>query len=723
MGAMSQPGPRSLRRIAADLAGALNGAASSLAITVAAATLVFAPLGAEWLPAALVACLACAIVGGLVAAIFSSSRVTISSPRAAVSIVVASLVATLHGEMPTLGPVATVALALVAVMLAGAMQAIGGALRLGQLVRFVPFPVIAGFTHGIALALVVIYVPVFLGMAELPRLVWPRGMAIDPGSVVVGGMTLAATMICARPRWRLPALFVGLAAGTSLHAALSIAAPHLAAGAVLPLTALPLPQSPLAEPSLSTLLTQPAVWRLLVSFALAIAVVASVDSLIGAMAVETRSGMRSNPNRDLAAQGLGNIASALSGGVATSYSAVQVLSALGAGATGRLATYATPLLVLALAAAGTYLCDGIPMPVVAALMLFVAGRLADPWGFALLRLARKAETRRDPVVRNSLIVYVLVALSIVLLDVVTALVVGMTVAAVIFLRTVNQHLVRRVVSGPAVRSRRLFPPGPTEAIARGMECVTVIELQGPLFFGTADRIVEEVHRLPSSVRFVVLDLWRVQALDETAVAVVSRLAARMRLERREFVVSGRPPGLLAMDASLPRAFADRDRAIEWIEERLLDEARMPDALDAIRPAAVADLLALEPAERQVLDRESRVESHPPGHRLFRAGDASDALYFLLEGRVSIVHDAPGESMRIVTFLPGNIFGDVAFVDGKPRSADAICDTVSRLLVLDRAALARIGQDAPSVVVRLYALLAQNIAGRLRAADRIIREVV
>ena len=711
------------RRLGANLAGTLNGAVSTLTITVAAATLVFAPLGAAAFPQALAACLVCVVVGGMVAGLVSSTPVSMSSPRAAVSIVVASLVGVLHRDFPSLAPITVILLACVTVLLAGALQAIAGTLRLGQLVRFVPFPVIAGFTHGIALALLAIYIPVMLGMAELPRLAWPSGAPVQWGAVAVGLFTIAVTWGCVHLKLRLPALFVGLVSGTLLHVVLGAEVPSLATGAVLPIGKLAFPGALLGDATVMQQLSQPAIWRLLVSFAIAIAVVASVDSLIGAMAVETRTGVRSNPNRDLAAQGLANMASGAAGGVAISYAAVQVLSAVGAGARDRIASVASPLVVGALAAAGAGLIDGIPMAVVAALMIYVAVRLADPWGFALLRLALDPATRRDPTVRDSLVVYALVTLAIVLLDVVTALVVGVTVAAIIFLRNVNQHVVRRVLSGPAIRSRRLFPPGPTQVLSKGMDSVAVVELQGPLFFGTADRIVEEVQQLPSATRFVIVDLWRVQALDETAVAVLSRLASRLRAQRRELLVSGRPPGLLAIDGSMPQVFADRDRALEWVEERLLDEAGMPTVPPHIDADEVTRLLDLHGEEAQLLVREARVEELPAGHRIFRAGDASDELYFLLSGRVSIVHEGGGTPMRIVTFLPGNMFGDVAFVDRQPRSADAMCDVSSRVLVLDRAALARIEGQQPAVVTRLYAMLSHNIAARLRATDRLVREVV
>ena len=102
-----------------------------------------------------------------------------------------------------------------------------------------------------------------------------------------------------------------------------------------------------------------------------------------------------------------------------------------------------------------------------------------------------------------------------------------------------------------------------------------------------------------------------------------------------------------------------------------------------------------------------------------AGDASKELYFLLSGRVTIILG----QVRIVTFLAGNMFGDVAFVDGEPRSADAVCDADCRVMVLSHETLARIEAEAPELKGRVHVALALEIAARLRATDRMVREIL
>ncbi len=707
--------------LGANLLGALNGAVTCIASTLAAATLVFAPLGPGYLSHGVLACLVGAIAGGFIAALLSSTPVTLSSPRSAQCVVIAALVSALARDVAIPAPQFIIALTCVATLMAGLMQIAGGIFRVGQLVRFVPYPVIAGFTHGISLILFVVYIPMALGTSGVPRLEWPAWSAIVPGSIVVAVVTMAVAMAMWRYRPRLPAFFIGLSAGVIVHAVMVKWAPGLVAGAAsLEMGGLPLSLAPPADwGNLIGAVGDPTIWSHVSSFAVALAVVASVDSLLAVAIVETRHGVRSRPDRDLMAQGAANAASGALGGVSISYSSAQVDSAYEGGARSRVASLAAPFAVLAIMGGAYYASVGIPLAALAGLMLLMAARITDPWAFAMIRTAWATRRNLDSAVKHSLAVYGLVALSVILLGVIPALAIGVSAAALMFLRTMNRQVVRRVSTGVVLRSRRLFQPAVARVLARRMQEVAVMELQGPLFFGTSDRIVEEVSRLPASTRYLVLDLARVQAIDQTAVSVVLRVAAKLQAEKRTLLLSGNPPGLLSVAVSLPPAFPDRDRAVEWIEERFMGEATMPVPPAVLPPSAFARQLRFDGAGAEVLERHCPIVEFAAGSTIFRAGDESKQLYFLLAGRVTIIL---GE-MRLVTFLAGNMFGDVAFVDGEPRSADAVCDEKCRVMVLDRATLAQIEAEAPELAGKVHVALAMEIAGRLRATDRIVREIL
>ena len=706
-----------------DLAGSANAAATSFAVAVGGGVLIFAPLGPEWLPYGIVAAFIATVGGGAVASILSSTPVALSSPRAASCIVLAGFVATVSRAMPDLPPQGVIALASLTVVTAGLIQMLAAAMRLGRLIRFVPFPVVSGFTHGIALSLLLAFTPLLLGVAEVPRIAWPQPDGWHWGAPLVGAASLAAIVLASRLNARLPAIFIGMAVGVAFSLAMASLAPGIDAGAFVSPARVPDLQSPfLYWEAVPQVLRDPVGPRLMLSFAVALACVASIDSMVGTMVVETRFHVRSLPDRDLLAQGIGNAIAGAFGGAAISYSVVSVQSARSAGGRGRMVGPMTSAGVAAIAIACAILVESVPLAVLAGIMIFIAFWLADPWGVALVRAVARHGGRVDSTTKESFAVYLLVALSIVLLDIVAALAVGLIASSVIFIRTMNKHVIRGTVVGAGIRSRRLYPPSVMPVLSQAMKSVAVVELEGPLFFGTADRIFAAVERLPRTVRYVVVDLRRVQALDATAGAVLARTRTRLEGERRTLLLCGGPEGITSVDGSLPRAFPDRDRAIEWIEGRILEDAGLHANEASIDPAAIGQLLGLDAEETRRLLGVTEIRELLAGDAVFREGDAGNELYFLLHGRLSIylAHGA-AKGTRVVTFLPGNTFGDVAFIDGRPRTASAVCDVDCRVLMLSRAGLDRLALEAPDVVARIYASLALDIAGRLRSTDMLLRE--
>jgi sulfate permease, SulP family len=706
-----------------DLAGAVNAAATSFAVSIGGGVLIFAPLGAEWLPYGIVASLIATVAGGTIAAILSSTPVALSSPRAAACIVLAAFVATVHRSVPDLPPHGVIALASITVVTAGLIQMVAAAMRLGRLIRFVPFPVVAGFTHGIALALLLAFVPLFLGVAEVPRIALPRPETWHWGAPIIAIVGLATIVLSVRRSPRLPGIFIGMAVGVACYLALSALFPGLDAGAYVSPGLVPEIQVPfLYWEAVPHVLRDPAGPRIMLSFSVALAAVSSIDSMVGAMAIETRYHVRSRPDRDLLAQGLGNAIAGMAGGAAIAYSPVAVQSARSAGARGFMAGPLTGAGVAIIAVAFALFVKNVPLAVLAALMVFIAVRLADPWGFVLVRTVARRGLKLDATTRESFTVYVLVTLSIVLLDIVAALAVGLIASAVIFIRTMNRHVVRKVTMGAGARSRRRYPPSVMPMLSEAMKSVAVVELEGPLFFGTADRISAAVERLPATVRFVVLDLRRVQAMDASAGAVLARTHARLHSQKRVLLLSGGSVGLDSLGAQLPPAFADRDRAVEWVEGRILEEADVHVEDIAIDAAAIGKLLGLRPEDLPHFLGAATVCEVPAGEAVFRQGDTDRDLCFLLSGRLSIcLESGGGKGTRLATFLPGNAFGEMAFIDGGARTASAICDVPCCVLKLSRVGVARLATEAPDVVASIYASLALDISGRLRNTDQLLRD--
>ena len=167
-----------------------------------------------------------------------------------------------------------------------------------------------------------------------------------------------------------------------------------------------------------------------------------------------------------------------------------------------------------------------------------------------------------------------------------------------------------------------------------------------------------------------------------------------------------------------RIFDTRDGALEWMEDRILERAGLGAADDPARDLGESALLqAMDEDSIAVLRSWVEERQVAAGQAVFRCGDTGDEIFMLSSGTVRILLPLPGGAQHhVATFGRGDFFGDMAFLDGGTRSADAIARTDCTLYVLSRAVFDRHAGDHPRLAARLFARLAHVACERLRQAD-------
>lgn len=431
-----------------------------------------------------------AVVAGAVAAVFGGSALQVSGPTGAMAVVLVPIVAEFG-----VGAVATVAL------LAGVLVTAAGVLGLGRLVGLIPWPVVEGFTLGIALVIAAQQVPTALGVDR------PHGGNAATGavgavgdfvrgphvsSVVLLGVTVLVALVAPRLHRSTPASLLAVVVTTVIAA---VTGADVAVIGELPHT-LPSPCLPdLAETAA------------LVSPAVAVAALAALESLLSARVADGMADLpRHDPNRELLGQGLANVASALFGGLPATGAIVRTAVNARAGAASRLAalTHALVLAVLMAVAAGVV--ARVPLVALAGVLLVTAARMVERHTVrAVLR-----STRTDAAV------FLLTAGATVVFDLVVAVEAGIVVAVVVTL----VHLARtaRLVEDPAAVAEIA-----TEQEHRLLQDhVLVYRLDGPLFFGAASRFLAQLTAV-SDVRVVVLRLGNLAMLDATGARVLAQI--------------------------------------------------------------------------------------------------------------------------------------------------------------------------------------------------------
>ena len=351
---------------------------------------------------------------------------------------------------------------------------------------------------------------------------------IQPLALLIGVAAAAAVWLLG-PKWRaVPAPLLGLAAGVGLYAVLSSLMPgaqfghmggDLPQGWVVPDALLPLGDAAMRlwqRHGSQVLLT-----------AAALALIGSLESIFSAIAVDQMTGGKHDSRRELISLGAANMASGLCGGMPLSLGRSRAAQLIDSGAAGRRPAVVAALTYAVMYAVGGPLLALLPKAALAGIMVTIAVAPSDRWTRQLLRQWRAGE--RSPEVHLSLAVVAVVCAVTAAGGFVAGLSAGVLLSMLIFMRSVNRSLLRDRYSADQRPSRRIYRPE-HEAVLRGARCrVTVFELEGALFFGSAARLTSECETLTSDCRCLVLDLRRVSTIDESGAMALQQLSNRLEL--------------------------------------------------------------------------------------------------------------------------------------------------------------------------------------------------
>jgi glutaminase len=290
-----------------------------------------------------------------------------------------------------------------------------------------------------------------------------------------------------------------------------------------------------------------------------------------------------------------------------------------------------------------------------------------------------------------------------------------------------QSVVRRVLRGDELRSNRLRTLAEDDAIASARSKIGLFELQGQLYFATAERAHREIADRLGGTEYVLIDLTRVSSIDEPALAVLDGLAESLIATGRTLLAVLDDPhsGWAAKLPPTVLTFPDTDTALEWCEDRLVESgpALAPDR--ARWPFGQLDLLeGLEPPELAAVAAAAEVRGFDAGATVLRAGDPAREVCFLLEGRVSVLlplGDSPGgPARRLASFGPGLAFGELALLSGEVRSADVVCEEMSTVAFVSIEILESLAGPYPGLRSRIEANLVRLLSRRLRTANAQVR---
>jgi SulP family sulfate permease len=437
-------------------------------------------------------------IGGLIVAFFGGTRLNITGPEVALAPLTAVIVAA-HGIDGML----------IATAIAGLVQIALGLLRVGAFVRLLPRPVVGGFLAAVGVMVFDSQVPHLLGVHDGRRVVNVAAeisdFALHGTSIAIGLAVVLVLILVPRVTSRVPAPLVALAFAIGVVAFLELSVERVAP---LEGSALMLRLPDLGAADLLAILPS----------ALALAALASLDSLLCAVSIDARMGTRHRPDQELIAQGVANVACSMVGGMPVAAAVVRSVTAIEARGTTRLCGVVQSIVLLfVLLALGSHL-DLVPLSALAGVLLVVGAKLIQVRELANVWRVRRFEA----------FVFVATAIAIVWTGFVEGLLIGAALAML--------ELTRSQASALAIRTR-----------FEGTTCV--IRVDGPLVFASQQRATDLLSAEMADVRSLVLELHGVTHWDASGVAALRTALAPLHASgaRIEIVPGPIPTDALAQD--------------------------------------------------------------------------------------------------------------------------------------------------------------------------------
>lgn len=630
---------------------------------------------------------------------------------------------------PTDVRVATVLAILgVSTMATGALLLLVGRLRLGSLVRFVPYPVIAGFLAGAGWLMLSGGLSLVLGAKGPAAMV---SQLTDPNILAraIPALLFAVTLSVGTRRIASPFVIpVTLLLSAACFYGLTLTGMALSTAEVRDLGWLPAAAPAgraitFPSPALVPLIDWAEVARAVPVMASA-AVLALLGLLLNTSGLELALGVDLDPDEALRSNGVANLIIGALGGMAGFVSVGGTMLAERIGIRGRSAGVARAGVLLALLAVAGPLVAGMPVFLTGGLVMFLGIELLLSWAVM--------SRRRLPVLEWAIVPLILIVISTV--GFLSGIGVGLLVAVGMFAFTYSrQPVVRFSASGRDLRSTVDRSAAAMAHLTESGAAIDVVHLQGFLFFGTAERVLDHVRaRLAAAdqpaLRFLILDFRHVSGVDSAATACFLKLRKLAEGRQVDVRCTEVPDTVVAqfaragLDLAASPAFGqlpDVNAALERGEAALL--ATLDDAATGgtLRQHLEAQL-GPSPTLPVLIDamEEMAIAS---GTYLIRAGETARDLFLVVRGHLAVQVVGPdGIPLRLRTMTAGAIVGELALYTRQPRVADVIAVEDSVVYRLSEDAIARLEAEEREAAILLHRLIATNLSGKLAAANRLVQ---
>ena len=610
----------------------------------------------------------------------------------------------------------------VLLFISGFLQILIGLSNGGRLIKFIPYPVISGFMTGSAILMITSQTHM-LQMEQYEQLI-VNHLWIPWATATV---TFFSIILWPRLLPSIPGTVSGLLSGAIVfHLMVYFSAIELPSNWVVGR----LPE--LASIQLINLdILKQINWHIILPVSTALAILSSLDSLLTSVVADVATGQRHKAKRELTGQGIGQMFTALFGGIAGAGTTGATMVSINSGGRHWVAIISALLLILIVILLGP-IASLLPISALAGVIIHVAI-------FSMLERDIfswfKRRTSRLDAFTATLVIAVTVTYNLMI-----AVALGIILAILQFVRAhIKSPVIHRrsnIEQHPSLRRRT---EEERELLTKYANRIVIYELTGNLFFGTVERLFEEMNADLNRPAQIILDMARVQQVDLTAVKMLQQMADQLQRSKGELIFTNVRSGKglsKKVDKTLRhispqhsgdypvRTFIDADEAIEYAENILLEKLDVGKVTNQRIEVEDNSLLHGLPSETiSTIRRVMKTQTLKSGEYLFRAHDHGQELFLIVEGEIDILLPySQHHYKRLSKFGPGAFFGEIAFLKPGSRTADAKIIKTTELMILSRDDFQQLRAQYPEAAIKLLMRLGRELSDRLRRADTELRRL-
>jgi sulfate permease, SulP family len=611
-----------------------------------------------------------------------------------------------------------------------------GSFKLGSFVRYIPYPVVGGFLAGTGALLLTGSVQSINGLSLQPFAI---AAFFQPNIVLqwFPALIFAGVMFAVPQRITHVLIYPGIILGAIalFYLGLGVTGTSIAEAQSQGLLLSNIPSGPLYHFGTFEAFNQ-ANWAVVlqqIPTLAALWLVASIALLLHGNGVELVASRDLDFNRELKVSGLAWLLSGIGGGVGGFASAGENALAKQLGASNRIPGWVVGAMCLAMMVGGAPLLVLFPTFILIGMPLLITLEFFNEWLYeAWFKFSR-----------SDYVIIVLILFVTITVGFLQAIIFGLLAAVVLFAVNYSRlTIIRRIGSGAQYHSNVLRTSDELEILESQGEQAYVVELQGLIFFGTANKLLNQIRdRIDnpelSPVRFVILDFRLVRGLDASAILSFAKLKQISTQKQIHLLYTNlsteafqrlKQGDCLEEEDLLSHLFPDLDRGLEWYEQHVLqNQPAVPPFVASSAEAALSEHLKADFSDPKQADRLMsllEVRQLAEGEYLFHQGDPFDGLYFVASGQVSVVIElGDQQTKRIRTYTVGNTIGEMGLYRRTVRIASVVADKPSTLYFLSSEMFEHIETSDPLLASNIHRFIVNLLAERLNHREQELKNLL